>query len=130
MSIDYHATLNKVITVIDCWESKWNHNEKQCAGGPTLGLPWRDGGAWLNASVLKTENRDERFGGSNPSPAANILNKNVKRKIKIMTQKEINMKKMLIAERLDKLMKKGGNAPIIAKLKRRIRALESATAAE
>ena len=47
-----------------------------------------------------------------------------------MTQKDINMKKMLIAERLDKLMKKGGNALIIAKLKRRIRALESTVAAE
>ena len=47
-----------------------------------------------------------------------------------MTQKEIDMKKMLIAERLDKLTKKGGNARIVAKLKRRTRALESTVAAE
>lgn len=73
---------------------------------------------------------DEPVASSSLAAVANILNKNVKRKIKIMTQKEINMKKMLIVERLDKLMKKGGNAPIIAKLKRRIRALESTIAAE
>lgn len=46
-----------------------------------------------------------------------------------MTQKEIDMKKMLISERLDKLTKKGGNARIVAKLKRRIRAFESKIAA-
>ena len=47
-----------------------------------------------------------------------------------MTQQEINMKKVLITERLDKLMKKGGNHRIVAKLKRQLRALESAVAAE
>ena len=47
-----------------------------------------------------------------------------------MTQKENDMKKMLISESLNKLTKKGGNARIVAKLKRRIRALESTVAAE
>jgi hypothetical protein len=47
-----------------------------------------------------------------------------------MTQQEIDMKKVLIAERLDKLTKKGGNHRIVAKLKRQLRALESAVAAE
>ena len=47
-----------------------------------------------------------------------------------MTQKEIDMKKVLMADRLDKLTKKGGNARIVAKLKRQLRALESAVAAE
>ena len=56
--------------------------------------------------------------------------KSNKRKIDIMTQREIDMKKVLIAERLDKLTKKGGNARIVAKLKRQLRALEGAVAAE
>lgn len=47
-----------------------------------------------------------------------------------MTQQEIDMKKLLISDRLDKLTKKGGNARIVAKLKRQLRALESAVAAE
>ena len=47
-----------------------------------------------------------------------------------MTQKEIDMKKVLMADRLDKLTKKGGNARIVAKLKRQLRALEGAVAAE
>lgn len=47
-----------------------------------------------------------------------------------MTQHEIDMKKVLIANRLDKLMKKGGNGRIVAKLKRQLRALEGAVAAE
>lgn len=47
-----------------------------------------------------------------------------------MTQQEIDMKKVLIAERLDKLAKKGGNGRIVAKLTRQLRALESAVAAE
>lgn len=57
-------------------------------------------------------------------------NKSNKRKIDIMTQQEIDMKKLLISDRLDKLTKKGGNARIVAKLKRQLRALESAVAAE
>ena len=57
-------------------------------------------------------------------------NKSNKRKIDIMTQKEIDMKKLLTSERLDKLTKKGGNARIVAKLKRQLRALESTVAAE
>ena len=47
-----------------------------------------------------------------------------------MTQREIDTKKLLISERLDKLTKKGGNAPIVAKLTRQLRALESAIAAD
>ena len=47
-----------------------------------------------------------------------------------MTQHEIDMKKVLILDRLDKLMKKGGNGHIVAKLKRQLRALEGAVAAE
>lgn len=48
-----------------------------------------------------------------------------------MTQQEIDMKKVLVSERLDKLTKKGGgNGRIVAKLKRQLRALESAVAAE
>jgi hypothetical protein len=47
-----------------------------------------------------------------------------------MTQREIDMKKVLVSGRLDKLTKKGGNAPIVAKRKRQLRALESAVAAE
>lgn len=47
-----------------------------------------------------------------------------------MTQHEIDMKKVLIADRLDRLTKKGGNSRIVAKLKRQLRALESAVAAE
>ena len=47
-----------------------------------------------------------------------------------MTQHEIDMKKVLIADRLDKLTKKGGNGRIVAKLKRQLRALEGAVAAE
>lgn len=47
-----------------------------------------------------------------------------------MTQKEIDVKKILILDRLNKLTKKGGNAPIVAKLKRQLRALKSAVAAE
>ena len=47
-----------------------------------------------------------------------------------MTQHEIDMKKVLIADRLDKLTKKGGNRRIVAKLKRQLRALESVVAAE
>lgn len=54
----------------------------------------------------------------------------ITRKIDIMTQQEIDMKKVLISERLDKLTKKGGNARIVAKLTRQLRALESAVAAE
>ena len=47
-----------------------------------------------------------------------------------MTQREIDMKKVLVSERLDKLTKKSGNARIVAKLTRRLRALESTVAAE
>lgn len=47
-----------------------------------------------------------------------------------MTQKENDMKKLLISDRLDKLTKKGGNARIVAKLTRQLRALESVVAAE
>ena len=47
-----------------------------------------------------------------------------------MTQREIDIKKILISDRLNKLTKKGGNAPIVAKLMRQLRALESAVAAE
>ena len=57
-------------------------------------------------------------------------NKTIKRKFNIMTQKEIDMKKVLVSERLDKLTKKGGNARIVAKLTRQLRVLESAVAAE
>lgn len=47
-----------------------------------------------------------------------------------MTQRENDMKKILVSERLDKLTKKGGNARIVAKLTRQLQALESAVAAE
>ena len=47
-----------------------------------------------------------------------------------MTQREIDMKKLLISERLDKLTKKGGNARIVAKLKRQLRVLEGVVAAD
>jgi hypothetical protein len=47
-----------------------------------------------------------------------------------MTQKEIDVKKALVEGRMDKLAKKGGNARIVAKLKRQVRALNRAIAAE
>lgn len=40
-----------------------------------------------------------------------------------------NIRYWIYLDRLDKLTKKGGNARIVAKLKRRIKALESETAA-
>lgn len=42
---------------------------------------------------------------------------------------EMKTRYIVYLERLDKLTKKGGNARIVAKLKRRIKALESKTAA-
>lgn len=42
---------------------------------------------------------------------------------------EMKTRYMTYLERLDKLTKKGGNARLVAKLKRRIRALEAVIAA-
>lgn len=47
-----------------------------------------------------------------------------------MTQREIDTKKMLALDRLDKLEKKGGSPRIVSKLKRRLRSLNSMIAAE
>lgn len=57
-------------------------------------------------------------------------NKTNKRKFNIMTQREIDTKKMLALDRLDKLEKKGGSPRIVSKLKRRLRSLNSMIAAE